>query len=100
MQASCTPGTSDLALVVTAARVGQRLPLSGLHYWLGFDLSQWQLAVLNSLLVSELWKILAAKNAAAGGRLSAPGEKEVFLLDLGASRDIYHCRLCFICFSS
>lgn len=78
MQASSAPGTSDLALVATAARVGQRLRLSELHYWLGFDLSRWQLAVLNSLLVSELWKISAAKDAAAGGRLSAPGEKEVF----------------------
>ncbi|CAA2979374.1 Hypothetical predicted protein [Olea europaea subsp. europaea] len=40
------------------------------------------------------------KDAATGSRLPAPGSKEVVMLDLGASCDIFSCRFCFVCSSS
>lgn len=38
-----------------------------------------------------------AKDAAAGVRLSAPGSKEILVLDLGASRAVLRCGYGFVC---
>lgn len=40
------------------------------------------------------------KDASAGSRFSTPGSKEVLLLDLGSSWDIYNRRFSFVCGSS
>lgn len=55
--------------------------------------------VLNWFSGGELWKE-AAEDAAAGGRLPAPGSEEVFVLDLGASCDYRSCWISFVCCSS
>lgn len=43
---------------------------------------------------------ICAKDAPSGDRLSAPGSKEVFMLDLGAASLVPDCRFWIVCCST